>query len=477
MLSFRVFAHGLIWIICNLKVYMENNMTMERWNGFSASVPGAGHIRHGITCQDASAVSLGEHPAVIVCDGRGSAKHSHFGAREAVAAFKRQTAILAPFISNILDNPASTEESWEKFSKIIFRTLMQVKLDLAAKYDCSEKEFDFTVALAIVGKEFVGCFQVGDGSLVVFDGDTASTVFEPEKGEFANQTHFLRLGGENTNQFQYKLLPAGSVSGVSATSDGPEHLMFELSTMTPGKIFNQMFSDLATNELCRQDLMDFLTRKEWNNDPRGADDRSIAIISRLNSLSENSVDSSTQNSGETQIISEDIDDATPVLLKTEQGKHADSSEQEQCDTSHQCCNLCAKTSSILPVVSLTMFLLSLIMFAQTAVVSKRWIDRVEQALVKCNEMNSSFVLQAESNVEEHVEHIGKSPAPELTETEVDALEVQNLVPLLANEPQSKDSAEQEGIEQNENPLDTVPMEQKPNIESSDIDMSQPTGDL
>lgn len=260
---------------------MNKEMTFVSWNGFAASVPGAGHIRHGIPCQDASAVQLGEYPAVIVCDGRGSAKLSHFGAQEAVAAFKRQTAILTPFLSNILDDPEATPEKWDKFCKIVFRTLMQVKLDLAETHDCSEKEFDFTVALAVAGKEYVGCFQVGDGALVLWEDGKSTTVFTPDKGEFTNQTRFLRLGGENNNGYHAKLFPADKIEGISATSDGPEHLMFHLETMTPGRIFDQLFSDLAENELCRQDLMDYLTRKEWNNDPRGTDDRSIAIIAKI----------------------------------------------------------------------------------------------------------------------------------------------------------------------------------------------------
>lgn len=259
---------------------MKEKIKSDYWNGFAASVPGSGHIRYGIPCQDASAVFLGDFPAVIVCDGRGSAKLSHFGAQEAITAFKRQIAVLTPFLANILDNPQATEESWDKFCKIIFRTLMQVKLDLSDKHNCLEKEFDFTVVLAIAGKEKVGCFQVGDGSLVLWKTDRAECVFQPDKGEFANQTHFLREGGEDRGEYHAKLFFAEKITGISATSDGPEHLMFQLPDMTPGKIFNLLFCDLCDNNLSRQDLMDFLTRKDWNNDPRGTDDRSIAIIAK-----------------------------------------------------------------------------------------------------------------------------------------------------------------------------------------------------
>lgn len=252
-----------------------------RWTGFAASIPGGGHIRHGIPCQDASAVMTSPRPAVIVCDGRGSAKLSHLGAQGAVNSFRFQMSVLEPFLVSILDGEEEKTEQWVKFCRIMYRTLMQVKYDLAEKHNEEEKEFDCTVAFAIAGEKHIGCFQVGDGSIVVRQNGVCKTVFLPEKGEFANQTHFLRPGGEEQMKFQYALLDAGVNSGIAITSDGPEHLMFRLADMTPGKIFDMFLADLRKEELCKQDLMDYLTRREWADDPRGSDDRSLALLARV----------------------------------------------------------------------------------------------------------------------------------------------------------------------------------------------------
>ena len=257
------------------------NTKNTHWTGFAASIPGGGHIRHGIPCQDASAVMTAPRPAVIVCDGRGSAKLSHFGAQESVAAFRSQISILEPFLGNILDGEEEKQDQWIKFCRIIYRTLMQVKYDLAEKHNEEEKEFDCTVAFAIAGKKHIGCFQVGDGSIVVRQNGVCETVFTPEKGEFANQTHFLRPGGEEEMKFQHTLLDAQVNSGIAVTSDGPEYLMFNLSDMTPSKIFDMFLDDLRQEELSQQDLMDYLTRREWADDPRGSDDRSLALLTRL----------------------------------------------------------------------------------------------------------------------------------------------------------------------------------------------------
>ncbi len=259
----------------------QDNAKTTRWTGFAASIPGGGHIRHGIPCQDASAVMTSPRPAVIVCDGRGSAKLSHFGAQGAVDAFRFQMSILDPFLVSILDGEEEKPDQWIKFCRIMYRTLMQVKYDLAEKHNEEEKEFDCTVAFAIAGEKYIGCFQVGDGSIVVRQNGVCKTVFLPEKGEFANQTHFLRPGGEEQMKFQYALLDAGVNSGIAITSDGPEHLMFRLADMTPGKIFDMFLEDLRKEELCKQDLMDYLTRREWADDPRGSDDRSLALLARV----------------------------------------------------------------------------------------------------------------------------------------------------------------------------------------------------
>ncbi len=257
---------------------MNESTQKNQWKGFAASVPGGGHIRYGIPCQDASLVLTSPRPAAIVCDGRGSAKLSHFGAQGAVAAFKRQVAIMEPFLAGMLDCEEENQEQWIKFCRIMYRTLMQVKYDLSEEYNMPEKEFDATVAFAIAGKHHIGCFQVGDGAIVLRQNNVCMTVFKPEKGEFTNQTHFLRAGGEEKMKFQYALFDAEENGGIVLSSDGPEYLMFQLSDMTPGRIFHQLLDDLQKDELCRQDIMDYLTRNEWYRDPRGADDRSLALL-------------------------------------------------------------------------------------------------------------------------------------------------------------------------------------------------------
>ena len=251
---------------------------MTIWNGHAVSVPGNGHIRREIPCQDASGVWLSPRPCLIVCDGRGSAKLSHLGARAAVKAFRSQCAVMERRLGYILDARRVGERDWTRFCHLIIRTLCQQKIELFEEHGLPESEFDFTVAFAVWGTRRTGFFQVGDGSLVTCRNGDCQVVFQPDKGEFDNQTTFLHPGDDLKDKFQAAIQENDGLTGIAATSDGPEYLMFELQTMTPGPIFSQMFADLATGNFPRQSSLDYLTGSRWTRDPRGNDDRSLAII-------------------------------------------------------------------------------------------------------------------------------------------------------------------------------------------------------
>ena len=251
---------------------------MNGCRGFAVSVPGNGHIRREVPCQDASGVWLAPRPCAIVCDGRGSARYSHFGARAAVRAFRSQCAVLEDLLAAVLDGEKPNETRWLRFCDLMIRTICCQKTELAEEYRCPESEFDFTIAFAVWGRARCGFFQVGDGAIVVRDGEgCCSTLFPPDKGEFDNETRFLRPEAAPARDYHARLVAAEEVDGIAITSDGPEFLMFELTQMVPGPIFDRLFDDCAAGSLTRQDLLDYLTRGCWSRDPRGNDDRSIAI--------------------------------------------------------------------------------------------------------------------------------------------------------------------------------------------------------
>ena len=255
-----------------------------RWSGFAASVPGNGHIRRELPCQDASATICEPRSAVIVCDGRGSASKglSQEGSRAAVKAFRAQLNILEPCIAEYLDRPDLDAAEWRDVCRVLYRTLAQAKLDCAERLSLPEKEFDFTAVFAVVGSCWTGCFQVGDGSLAVRRNGTCEAVFKPAKGEYANETSFVRWGGEAGDGFLSAIVPSDEIDGLAATSDGPEHRLYHLADMTPGPRFDAFFDGVKSGDFTRNDLLDYLaSATRWSTDPRDTDDRSVALLARV----------------------------------------------------------------------------------------------------------------------------------------------------------------------------------------------------
>ena len=202
------------------------------------------------------------------------------GARAAVKAFRSQCAVMERRLANLLDTRRCDAREWQRFCQLMARTVCQQKIELAEEHGCPESEFDFTIAFGVVGERRIGFFQVGDGALTLCRDGACQVVFMPDKGEFDNQTSFLHPDDEDSRKLHTAMLNADGVTGIAVTSDGPEYLMFELPDMKPGPIFNQMFSDLRAGNFPRQSSLDYLTGSRWTRDPRGNDDRSLAIIAK-----------------------------------------------------------------------------------------------------------------------------------------------------------------------------------------------------
>ena len=110
----------------------------------AVSIPGNGHIRTERPCQDASGVWCDLRPCLIVCDGRGSASHSHYGARAAVEAFRSQCAVLEDLLAAVLDGEKWNDDRWNRFCSLMIRTAYRMQKHLTAIYRTHRKK-KFTI--------------------------------------------------------------------------------------------------------------------------------------------------------------------------------------------------------------------------------------------------------------------------------------------------------------------------------------------
>lgn len=257
----------------------EIKSTASGWRGMAASVPGNGHLRRELPCQDASAYIDFGHPALIALDGRGSSPLSQEGSAEGVALFRSVISVVDPWLGLVLDRREPSESAVGQLAEIVHRTLVQARKNCALNHNgnLSLNAFDFTAAVVIVGKCNIACFQVGDGAIVVSERGKTRTVFVPDKGDAANTTRFVR---ERDDGFRMEVLPVDGVGGIAVMTDGIEHRVLDLCTLSPGAVFEAFFEEMRSGAFSRSELLSFLTAIDlWarGDDARDDDDRTLVI--------------------------------------------------------------------------------------------------------------------------------------------------------------------------------------------------------
>ena len=258
---------------------------LSEWNGLAVSVIGNDHVRREQPLQDASATVLSPRPAAVVCDGAGSAPFSHDGANAAVRAFRVALATLEPMLADCLDSDHTpwgfAKDLWHYVAGWICRALVAARDEVARTGSGNSSDYVFTFAAAIVGKLRSGFIQVGDGAIAVRTMTGACDLaFKPEKGRYANVTTFLDAKTIEEDTFMTRVLPTSEIAGVMVMSDGPEVFMIDLASNKPAPIVGQMLEDFSNGEVERPAVLNYLTGKRWTNDPRGGDDKSIALLAR-----------------------------------------------------------------------------------------------------------------------------------------------------------------------------------------------------
>src|SRR5262245_42437595 len=158
------------------------------WKLLFQCVRGPAHLRADQPCQDHCLVRLRKtrHGPVLIlacADGAGSAPLADAGARLACRGVVRlaQTALAETSPAEIDREPV---RSW----------LAAVRDDLraeAAARGAEPQHLACTLLLGVVGETAAAFAQIGDGVIVVPDGDGYRPVFWPQSGEYANSTHFV----------------------------------------------------------------------------------------------------------------------------------------------------------------------------------------------------------------------------------------------------------------------------------------------
>lgn len=203
-----------------------------RWTAYSASAPGTSHLRRGAGGQDQ--VCYREEPGflvAVVADGAGSAANSALGA---LAATRQALTVATWEMLQARGRPGR-----EELGGILRRAAASARQSLERMAgESSERlnSYACTLLLTVQTAELLGGAQIGDGGIVVSDGQGGFDCFTaPQKGEYANQTIFL-TSARGLEQMEVRVEEA-QPEKLAMFTDGIQNLVIESATQRPFQPF------------------------------------------------------------------------------------------------------------------------------------------------------------------------------------------------------------------------------------------------
>jgi protein phosphatase 2C-like protein len=184
------------------------------WRFAAARATGTSHLKTGSPCQDRfSCAILNEGTLVAaVADGAGSAPLADQGAEIAVETVVRRVS-------------ANVQRQRADFAAILVEAAAEARqavLAAASEQGTEARALASTLLATIAGPDGGAALQIGDGVIVVSDGEGWRWVFWPQRGEYANTTHFL-TDEDAPSVLQVVALPK-EVTDMALMTDGLEPL-------------------------------------------------------------------------------------------------------------------------------------------------------------------------------------------------------------------------------------------------------------
>ena len=251
------------------------------WKVIQASAIGSSHLARGEACQDdCAAVTVaapwGEECLVaLVSDGAGSAI---CGGKGATVACESGIRVIEEWVSH--------SESLSALSSDVIASWVdsiRYQLWLASRSEgLVPRDFACTLLGAVIGEKAAAFFQVGDGAIVIGDGDGFSPVFWPDSGEYANMTYFVTE--DDAFDHLHSEVSLAAPSEVALFSDGVQRLALVYLSRTVHKpFFEPMFARLSQASLdeCHvlsEQLAGFLGSPRVNE--RTDDDKTLVLATR-----------------------------------------------------------------------------------------------------------------------------------------------------------------------------------------------------
>ncbi|MTJ55061.1 protein phosphatase 2C domain-containing protein [Anabaena sp. UHCC 0253] len=249
------------------------------WKAIARSATGTSHQEQKIPCQDCGHYRIFNDVIVgAVADGAGSAKYSQIGSELAVKTVIKCFADINELPDKQgFSQPLSEMEAKEVFAKFV----KEVITALTKKAD--NKGYSFhdlacTLLVFVATPDWVAAMQIGDGFMVVHSQNSEyQLLFEPDKGEFFNETTFV-TSANALEEMQVQVI-SGKQEFICASTDGLEKVAIRLSDWKPFAPFFKPFEEYLRETDNPEDdekyVIDFLNSERLNS--RTDDDKTLLL--------------------------------------------------------------------------------------------------------------------------------------------------------------------------------------------------------
>ncbi len=248
------------------------------WQAISARATGTSHIASGAPCQDRQTFRLvddadgGQAAIGIICDGAGSARYSEIGAEIVTDALR---TVAGSFISDYGSSEITPLDMREWVLDIRRRVY-----DQAEAQGVEARDYACTLVFAIATDVHTICGQIGDGAIVLKEGDELHVAIWPANGEYANQTFFVT---HDDSDQRLQVAKRGPVSDFIIFSDGLQRLALnEAQRAVHAAFFDPLITTVRSSDaldVTQIHLEAFLQSDRIN--AKTDDDKSIVIACRF----------------------------------------------------------------------------------------------------------------------------------------------------------------------------------------------------
>ncbi|TVQ24713.1 MAG: protein phosphatase 2C domain-containing protein [Leptolyngbya sp. DLM2.Bin15] len=235
---------------------------MTYWKTIARSCRGIAHEQQGLPCQDAADCRVLPNGVVVgaVADGAGSARLSDVGAQRSVDLVLQGLSLIVQEFEQRHPGkvfPVLSESVARQVFTQLHHCLMAELAMIAQAHQCEVKDLACTLLAFLATPQGLAAMQIGDGFMVVrLPDDAYGLVFEPDKGEYSNETTFV-TSTDAVEAMQVRVLAETPVF-VCLASDGLERVALRVRDWLPYPPFFQPLEEYLSETDAAEPPPDYL---------------------------------------------------------------------------------------------------------------------------------------------------------------------------------------------------------------------------